>query len=63
MIGIERSPVWRAFFDSIGRYFQEATAAFLRGDRRAAKELSRTGRHHDNEMKAQHKQVNTVATS
>ena len=36
------------------RLFQEATAAFLRGDRRAAKELSRQGRRLDATMRAQH---------
>eukprot|EP00041_Stephanoeca_diplocostata_P010562 m.168340 g.168340 ORF g.168340 m.168340 type:complete len:622 (-) comp18202_c0_seq1:207-2072(-) len=36
------------------RYFQEARSAFLRGDKKGAKELSRRGRHHDACMREQH---------
>lgn len=36
------------------RYFQEARAAFVRGDKQGAKELSRKGRYHDACMREQH---------
>ena len=42
------------------RYFQEATAAFMRGDKRAAKELSRQGRTCNQRMDQQHREAAAI---